>query len=413
MYTFGIALYAFIVRLIAPFHKKAGRMVKGQRKTFNILHSQRIPGAEYIWFHASSLGEFEQGRPLIEEIKSRYPQYKILLTFFSPSGYEVRKNYEGADIVCYLPFDLPRNVERFLNLVQPRMIFFIKYEFWMNYLCSSKKRNIPTYIISAVFRPDQFFFRWYGKYYRRILYTYEWLFVQAQSSLDLLKKYNINNASISGDTRFDRVHNIYEQCKSLPIVEKFVENSTFTLVAGSSWPKDEDIFIAYFNSHPEMKLIIAPHEIHEDHLQSILSKLQRPVIKYSEATEKNVSDNACLIIDCFGLLSSIYRYGNMAYIGGGFGNGIHNILEAAVYGIPVIFGPNHRKFREAQELIDCEGGFSIEDETAFNAIADKLTTDKNALEKVSQSAKRYVISNLGATQIIMDKIGLESSLRSE
>jgi len=274
----------------------------------------------------------------------------------------------------------------------------------MNYLCSCKKRKIPTYIISAIFRPDQIFFRWYGKDYRRVLHAYEWLFVQAQPSLDLLKKYNINNASISGDTRFDRVYDIYEHLKPLPVIEKFVENSAFTLVSGSSWPKDEDIFTAYFNNHPEIKLIIAPHEIHEDHLQSISSKLQRPAIRYSEATEENVMDKDCLIIDCFGLLSSIYRYGNMAYIGGGFGKGIHNILEAAVYGIPVIFGPNHQKFREAHELITFGGGFSIENEAEFNAVADQLITDKAALEKASQNAKIYVTSNLGATKIIMDKI---------
>ncbi len=404
MYTFGIALYAFVVRLISPFHRKAGLMTKGQRQTFNILKEKRIPGAEYIWFHASSLGEFEQGRPLIEEIKSQFPQYKILLTFFSPSGYEVRKNYECADIVCYLPFDLPRNVIRFLDIVQPKMTIFIKYEFWMNYLCNCQKRNIPTYIISAVFRPDQIFFRWYGKDYRKVLNTYEWLFVQAQSSLDLLKKYNINNTSVSGDTRFDRVYHICEQNKTLPVIEKFAGNSSFTLVAGSSWPKDEDIFIEYFNEQPGMKLIIAPHEIHEDHLQSILSKLRCPAIKYSEATTENVQDKDCLIIDCFGLLSATYRYGNMAYVGGGFGTGIHNILEAAVYGIPVIFGPNYQKFREAHDLIASGGGFSIENEIEFNNIADKLTTNKNALEIASKNAKTYVTDNLGATQVIMNKI---------
>ena len=300
MYTFGIAIYAFIARLIAPFHKKAGLMTKGQRQTFGILKEKRIPGVEYIWLHAASLGEFEQGRPLIEKIKQQYPEYKIILTFFSPSGYEIRKNYENADIVCYLPFDLPRNVNRFLNIVQPKMTIFIKYEFWMNYLSNCKKRNIPTYIISAIFRPNQIFFRWYGKSYRKVLDTYEWLFVQSQSSLDLLQKYNIKNVSVSGDTRFDRVYDIYKKCKAIPVVEKFSNNSSFTLVAGSSWPKDEEIFIDYFNNHPEIKLIIAPHEIHEEHLQSILSALKRPAIKYSEATEENVQNVDCLIIDCFG-----------------------------------------------------------------------------------------------------------------
>lgn len=405
MYTFGIALYAFAARLIAPFHKKAGLMTKGQRQTFAILKEKRIQGAEYIWIHASSLGEFEQGRPLIEIIKEKYPQYKILLTFFSPSGYEVRKNYKNADIVCYLPFDLPRNVNRFLNIVQPKMTIFIKYEFWMNYICSCKKRNIPTYIISAIFRPDQIFFKWYGKSYRKILHTYEWLFTQEQPSLELLHKYNVDNVSVSGDTRFDRVYNVCEQCKTIPVVENFVgTGNSFTLVAGSSWPKDEDIIIDYFNKHPEMKLIIAPHEIHEDHLQNIVSKLKRPSIKYSTATEENVKDKDCLIIDCFGLLSSIYRYGNLAYIGGGFGSGIHNILEAAVYGIPVIFGPNYQKFKEAHDIIASEGGYSINDANAFDTIVNKFITENDALKAASEHAGNYVKKNLGATKIIMKKL---------
>jgi len=405
MYTFGIVLYAFVARLIAPFHKKAKLMTKGQRQTFDILKEKRIPEAEYIWVHASSLGEFEQGRPVIEKIKQKFPQYKIVLTFFSPSGYEIRKNYEGADIVCYLPFDLPRNVNRFLNIVQPKMTIFIKYEFWMNYLCSCKKRNVPTFIISAVFRPNQIFFRWYGKDYRKVLHTYEWLFVQEQSSLELLRKYNVNNVSISGDTRFDRVYNISEQHKEIPIIKNFVkERESFVLVAGSTWPQDEDILIDYFNNHPEMKLIIAPHEIHEDHLQSILSKIKRPVIKYSLATEENIKENDCLIIDCFGLLSSIYKYGNMAYIGGGFGSGIHNILEAAVYDIPVVFGPNYQKFKEAHGIIATGGGFSIKDKTDFVFIADKLINEKNTLKTASENAGNYVKKNLGATDIIMKKL---------
>ena len=407
MYTLGIAIYAFMARLIAPFHKKAKLMTSGQRKAFDILRKQRVPGAEYIWFHAASLGEFEQGRPLIEELRLRHPQYKILLTFFSPSGYEVRKNYDGADIVCYLPFDLPLNVSRFLNLIQPKMTIFIKYEFWMNYLTACKKRNIPTYIISAVFRHNQIFFRWYGRYYRRVLNTYEWLFVQDQSSLDILNHYNIKNASISGDTRFDRVYNIFEKKKTIPIAEYFTNNKKengIVMVAGSSWPKDEDIFINYFNNHPEMKLIIAPHEIHEEHLQSILSKLKRPTIKFSETTIESIQHADCLIIDCFGLLSSIYRYGDIAYIGGGFGVGIHNVLEAAVYGIPVVFGPNYQKFKEARDLIKSEGGFSINGNNEFNTLMDQFISQKEFLKTSGEKAGEYVENNLGATEIILDKI---------
>ena len=407
MYTFGIALYALVARLIAPFHKKAGLMTKGQRQTFDILKEKRIPEAEYIWFHASSLGEFEQGRPVIEQIRKKFPQYKIILTFFSPSGYKVRKNYEGADIVCYLPFDLPRNVERFLNIVQPKMTIFIKYEFWMNYLCNCKKRNIPTYIISAVFRSNQIFFRWYGKDYRKVLHTYKWLFVQEQSSLELLKKYNINNVSVSGDTRFDRVYSIYEQHKDIPIVENFVRNSDdFVLVAGSSWSQDEDIFIDYFNNHSEMKLIIAPHEIHEERLQSILSKIKRSAIRYSSATEENITGKDCLIIDCIGMLSSIYKYGNMAYIGGGFGAGIHNILEAAVYGIPVVFGMNYQKFKEAHGIIAAGGGFPIKDKADFYSVTNKFINEKDTLKIAGENAGNYVKKNLGASEISMKEISM-------
>ncbi len=408
MYSIGIALYAFVARLIAPFHKKARLMTRGQKQTFDILRQKIEPGASYIWFHAASLGEFEQGRPLMERIRKEHPEYKILLTFFSPSGYEVRKNYEGADIICYLPFDFFRNATRFLELAKPSIAIFIKYEFWMNYLDGLKKREIPTYIISAIFRPNQIFFRWYGKNYRNVLRDFNWFFVQDRNSLEILKKYDIHNVTISGDTRFDRVNEIYLQRKALPLVEQFLqagkENEKHALIAGSSWGKDEEMLIPYFNEHPEIKLIIAPHEIHESHISEIISRLKRPCVRYSQATEGEIARADCLIIDCFGLLSSIYRYGIIAYIGGGFGVGIHNTLEAAVYGIPVVFGPNYKRFKEARDLIQCGGAFSVQDEEAFNSRMNELLTYPEVLELSGKQAGNYVNQSIGATDIILTEI---------
>lgn len=398
-----------VVRLISLFHKKAGLMLKGQKQTFHILQNQIDSNARYIWFHAASLGEFEQGRPLIEKIKDQYPEYKILLTFFSPSGYEVRKNYAGADVICYLPFDLKRNVKKFLDLAKPEIAIFIKYEFWKNYLNLLHKREVPTYIISAIFRPSQIFFKWYGSGYRSVLRNFRWLFVQDQESKTLLNKFEISNVSISGDTRFDRVVEIYQQSKSFPLIDKFLRtedenNKNFVLVAGSSWPKDEDLFIPYFNSHQDMKLIIAPHEIHEEHLQSIISKLERPYALFSEMNENDIENIDCLIIDSFGMLSSIYRYGDIAYIGGGFGTGIHNVLEAAVYGIPVIFGPNFSKFKEARDLIEHNGAFSIQDQSSFDEKMNEFTAYSEILQKAGKKSREYVHRNIGASKIILEKI---------
>ncbi len=409
MYSFIIGLYAMIVRIISPFHKKAGLMVKGQKQTFEILRKQIDPKSRYIWFHAASLGEFEQGRPLIEKIREQHPEYKILLTFFSPSGYEVRKNYSGADVICYLPFDFYRNAKKFIKLANPEMVIFIKYEFWQNYLNQLHKRNIPTYIVSAIFRPTQIFFKWYANGYRSVLKDFNWLFVQDQESIDLLNKYKITNVSISGDTRFDRVAEIFEQGKSYDLIEKFLNVQEYgrkdlALVIGSSWPKDEELFIPYFNNHPAIKLIIAPHEINEEHLQYITSKLERPYAFYSKVTEDEIKDIDCLIIDSFGMLSSIYRYGEIAYIGGGFGAGIHNILEAAVYGIPVIFGPNYHKFKEANDLITCRGAFSIQDQASFDQKMNELLSYSEVLDKAGKQAGEYVHSNVGATKIILEKI---------
>lgn len=350
-------------------------MMKGHWVVYELLRQQLEKDVRYIWFHAASLGEFEQGRPLIEKIRAKYPDYGILLTFFSPSGYEVRKNYRGADVVCYLPFDKSRNVKKFLDIVNPCMAFFIKYEFWKNYLDELHKRRIPVYSISSIFRRGQVFFKWYGGTYRHVLRDFDHLFVQNERSKRYLAKIGISRVTVVGDTRFDRVLQIREEAKHLPLVELF-KNNTMTFVAGSSWQPDEDLFIEYFNQHPEVKLVIAPHVIDENHLVEIIRKLKRPYVRYTRADEKNVCKADCLIIDCFGLLSSIYRYGEIAYIGGGFGVGIHNTLEAAVYGIPVIFGPKYQKFQEAIQLLEAKGAFSVKDYEELKTLLDRMLTDE-------------------------------------
>lgn len=403
IYNLIIYLYASAVRLAALFNKKASLMVAGHTEAFNKLKKEIDASAKYIWFHAASLGEFEQGRPLIEEIRKQYPDYKILQTFFSPSGYEVRKNYKGADIVCYLPFDTPGNAHRFIALAKPCMAFFVKYEFWKNYLVELNRKSIPVYSVSSIFRDNQIFFRWYGASYRNVLKQFTHLFVQNEYSVSLLEKNGVRNTTVVGDTRFDRVLEICRQAKELPIVEQFKGNAV-TLVAGSSWAPDEDIFIPYFNAHPKMKLIIAPHVIDESHIKEIIGKLDRTVVRYTQATPETVAQADCLIIDCFGLLSSIYRYGEIAYIGGGFGVSIHNTLEAAVYGMPVIFGPNNKKFQEAQDLLACKGGFEILGAQDFNQLMDRFLTDNSFLDKAGKKAGNYVRDNSGALEKIMHEI---------
>ena len=405
IYNLGIHIYQLGIRLAGLFSDKPAKMVKGHREVFDLLKSKINRNARYIWFHAASLGEFEQGRPLIERIRKEYPQYKILQTFFSPSGYEVRKNYDGADIVCYLPMDTPGNAKKFVDLVNPSMVFFVKYEFWQNYLNALYHKGIPVYSVSSIFRPNQIFFRWYGKSYRQVLKTFEHLFVQNEESKKLLENIGVMNTTVVGDTRFDRVLDICAAAKQLPLVQKFKGNA-LTFVAGSSWGPDEDIFIRYFNAHPEMKLIIAPHVVNDSHMKEIMSKLQRPCIRYTQATEENVQQADCLIIDCYGLLSSIYRYGEISYIGGGFGVGIHNVLEAAVYSIPVIFGPNNKKFREAQHLLANKGGFEINGYENFEVLMDKFLTDGAYLQASGQAAGDYVKNNSGAMEKIMDCVKL-------
>ena len=369
------------------------------------------PDAKYVWFHAASLGEFEQGRPLMEQLRREHPEYKILLTFFSPSGYEVRKNYEGADIICYLPLDTITNARRFLRTIRPVMAFFIKYEFWYNYLHILKHRGVPVYSVSSIFRPDQVFFKWYGRQYGRVLNCFTHFFVQNEQSCELLKSIGITNVTITGDTRFDRVLQIRDAAKRLPVLEMFIDKHPHVFVAGSSWPPDEEIFIRYFKEHPEWKLVIAPHVIGDDHLRQIEKAVAgRRCVRYttaandrtfSDATGELVSDADVLIINCFGLLSSIYRYATVAYVGGGFGVGIHNTVEAAVWGVPVIFGPNNQKFQEAQELKACGGGIEINSYDDFSQAMDRFAADATALEQAGAAAGNYVKHHSGATDKIL------------
>ena len=407
MYNIVIYIYLIGVAIASCFNKKVKKMWAGERQALKVLREKVDPNARYIWFHAASLGEFEQGRPLMEHLRKTHPEYKILLTFFSPSGYEVRKNYEGADIICYLPLDTIRNARRFLRAIKPVMAFFIKYEFWYNYLHILQHRGIPTYSVSSIFRPDQIFFQWYGKGYGRVLKCFTHFFVQNIESKNLLAKLDIHDVEVVGDTRFDRVLQIKEASKQLPIVEKFSENTSKVFIAGSSWLPDEEVFLKYFNLHKDWKLIVAPHVIGEDHLAQIFELLKgRRVVRYTEATEENVKDAEVLIIDCFGLLSSIYHYGTISYVGGGFGVGIHNVLEAAVWDIPVIFGPNNKRFQEAQGLIMAGGGFEINDYQSFRDLMMRFETDEMFLQTSKKHAGEFVKGRAGATKKIMGSLPL-------
>ena len=405
MYQVAIYLYLCGVAVASIFSKKVKKMWKGERQTLDILKSKVNPNHQYIWFHAASLGEFEQGRPLIERIRADYPEYKILLTFFSPSGYEVRKNYEHADIVCYLPIDTIRNARRFLRTVRPCMAFFIKYEFWYNYLHILKHRNVPVYSVSSIFREHQIFFRWYGKSYAGVLRCFTHFFVQNEKSKHLLHTIGIDTVDVVGDTRFDRVLQIKEKAQQLPIVEAFKADKK-VFVAGSSWAPDEDIFIPFMNECKDWKMIIAPHVISEEHLKRIEEKCKGKTVRYTATTPEEAAQAQCLLIDCFGQLSSVYHYGEVAYVGGGFGVGIHNVLEAVVWKMPVLFGPNHQRFQEAQELIKAKGGFEITDSSSFAHMMQQFMTQQEYLRLSGEAAGSYVESKAGATHKILKQIDL-------
>lgn len=411
MYNIIMYLIQFGIVVGSYFNKKLRKMLDGEREAIKQIREKVDPDAQYIWFHAASLGEFEQGRPLIEKVYKEHPEYKILLTFFSPSGYEVRKNYTGADIITYLPIDTITNARAFLRAIRPVMAFFIKYEFWYNYLHILQHRGVPTYSVSSIFRPNQIFFKWYGRNYGRVLQCFTHFFVQNEESQQLLAGIGFKNSTVVGDTRFDRVLQIKEASKQLPIVDSFVhiheEKKPLTFVAGSSWPPDEAIFIEYFNTHPSWKLIIAPHVIGEDHLKQIISLLKnKKVVRYTQTTETDAANADVLIIDCFGLLSSIYRYGEVAYVGGGFGVGIHNVLEAAVWSIPVIFGPNNAHFAEAQGLKHNGGGFEIHNLEDFSKYIQRFEVETNFRLERGIAGGKYVVALAGASNKVLNNIQL-------
>lgn len=404
LYNLSISLYRAGARIAALRSDKVRKMLRGQDDTWRILHENVTSGASYVWVHAASLGEFEQGRPLIERIKREHPDKRVLLTFFSPSGYEVRKDYKGADIVAYLPFDTARNARRFLDAINVEAALFIKYEFWGNYIHELRRRGVPTYLISAIFRPEQTFFRPWGGMFRDILACYTHLFVQDEPSRQLLNGIGIENVTVAGDTRFDRVTDIMATAHDIPALNAFTADTPTVIASGSTWPPDESILIPYLNAHPAIKAIIAPHEVKEGRMREIEAAATGRCVRLSQASLEDAAQAQVLIIDGYGLLSSAYRYGCIAYVGGGFGVGIHNINEAAVYGMPVIFGPRYSKFKEAVDLIALGGAFSVSDSGGLNKVLDRLTADSDALAASSRIAGGYIRDNLGATDTVYEAI---------
>ena len=394
LYLFGIKIFHFLIIIASLFNLKAKLWLNGRKKLFEELSKNIQSDDNIVWFHCASLGEFEQGRPVIELLKEKYPEFKILLTFYSPSGYEIQKNCSTVDWVYYLPLDTPKKAKRFLSIVNPKLVFFIKYEFWYFFLREIEERNIPLYLVSGIFRKNQRFFKKWNFMSRKMLTRFTHFFVQNDESEQLLKSININNVSVTGDTRFDRVSSIMRQSKDLPLIEKFATNS-IVLIAGSTWRPDEEIIIKYFNecSIP-FKLIIAPHEIHKENINRIIQSVSKikHVILNSELNDDNVLKADLLIIDSIGLLSSIYKYGQIAYIGGGFGKGIHNTLEAATFGMPIIVGPNYQNFQEAVDLINLGGAYSISNfsdfKDKFNLFIEK-STDITKLGKISSDYVNY------------------------
>jgi 3-deoxy-D-manno-octulosonic-acid transferase len=432
-YTIFCRLYLLGIRLAALWNPKAKLWIEGRKGLLGSIESAigsrqsamltpnpgsevpgNFPGAKdsrLVWIHCASLGEFEQGRPVLEALRSRYPGIKILLTFFSPSGYEVRKNYDGVDFVFYLPMDSKANARQFIDIVKPDLVIWIKYEYWYHFLTTLKKRGIPTLLVSGIFRPDQPFFKWYGRLHQYILESFTHLFVQTPASKDLLASIGFTaNVTVNGDTRFDRVADIVEKFTPIPVIETFCGNHK-TVVAGSTWSDDEEELDHYANTHPDMRFIIAPHEIHEQHLVEI-EKLFKHTIRYSVlqkrvpgtvSREQNITNT--VIIDNIGMLSRLYKYATITYVGGGFGeDGVHNVLEAAVYSKPVVFGPVYEKYIEAAELVDEGGAFPIETALELEKVLDSLLTDESAYNKACQQAGQYVHSKKGATEAVLQFI---------
>ena len=403
LYNLGILILRAGAWFISPFNHKTGLWFKGQKNWYEQLKGKINSGDKHIWIHCASLGEFEQGRPVIEAIKKEKPQYRIILTFFSPSGYEIRKNYPLADIICYLPVDTPGNARKFIGLINPEMVIFVKYEFWHNYIGELGTRNIPLYLISGIFRKEQHFFRWYGSFFRNILKKFKMIYVQDNQSSDLLSAIGINNVSVAGDTRFDRVLQVAGNAKDIRNLEIF-KGTEKLILAGSSWKPDEEIIAEYINNYPaRVKWVFAPHEIDRDNIERIEKLLTVKSVRFSGFGEGS-EDARVLIIDNIGMLSSAYRYAFAAVVGGGFGKGIHNVLEPACWNIPVIFGPNHQKFREAVELIGIGGAGSYSSYNDFEKILNSWIDDDIQYKKASEAAGNYVRINAGATEKILKGI---------
>jgi 3-deoxy-D-manno-octulosonic-acid transferase len=403
LYNIGILIFSALAHLAALFDSRAAQWVKGRKNWEEKIADKISQQDRNVWIHCASLGEFEQGRPVIEAIKKDMPDFKIILTFFSPSGYEVRKNYENADCVSYLPSDTPSNADKFIRLVKPEFVIFVKYEFWNNYISALYKNKIPLYLISGIFRPGQHFFRWYGLFFREMLRKFEKIFVQDQRSYDLLSGIGIEKVILAGDTRFDRVVQIAGAAKNIYHLDQFRGNEKLFL-AGSSWRQDEEIIAEYINRYPlSMKWVFAPHEVDRSNIERLEKLLKVKYVRFSEFNELS-ADARVLIIDNIGMLSSAYRYAYIAAIGGGFGKGIHNILEPACWGIPVIFGPNFKKFREAVDLIDKGGAKSFLTFDDFKQILDLWLSDEKIYTISAEMASKYVKENIGATEIIIKEI---------
>ena len=405
LYQVGINAYSLILHGLAPFHAKAKKMIAGRRHLFAELESKLAPNKQpIIWFHCASLGEFEQGRPVLEKITADYPGYKIVLTFFSSSGYEVRKNYQGADFIFYLPLDSAANARQFLDLVKPTMAIFVKYEFWYYYLSELKQRHLPAFSVSAIFRPEQLFFKSYGSFYRNLLHCFTHIFTQNKTSADLLGSAGINHVTVAGDTRFDRVLQTAAAVKNIPVVEAFKQDKLI-FVIGSSWPQDMEVLLPFIQKWADqVKFIIAPHEIHEKEITSLAEKLSGRALRFSQAAQQNPENFSVLLIDNIGMLGSLYAYGDYAYIGGAFGKGLHNTLEAAVFGLPLFFGPTYHKFQEAIDLVSAGVAFPITTTAELDAAFSRIFADASLYGTITTQAKNYVKHQAGATDIILNHL---------
>ncbi|MEZ4853551.1 3-deoxy-D-manno-octulosonic acid transferase [Flavobacterium sp.] len=416
LYNLVVVLVSQLLKFVALFSPKMKLFVNGRKNVFTILQDKLQPSDDVIWFHAASLGEYEQGLPVIEKIKEKFPTYKIVVSFFSPSGYEVRKSNKIADVTIYLPLDTKKNAKKFVALVQPKMAFFIKYEFWPNYLNELKEQKIPTYLISGIFRKNQAFFKWYGGFYKKALSTFEHFFVQNENSKELIQSLSFQNVTVSGDTRFDRVVTILNSDTSLPFIETFINNKT-TIVVGSSWPKDEDLLIQYINNAADdVKFIMAPHNIKEEQILNLKLKINKSTVLYSEfislnQTELQLQNYNVFIIDTIGLLTKIYSYADIAYVGGGFGNpGVHNILEPATYGVPIVIGSNYSHFAEATALVNLGGCISINNQSELNNTFDLLLNNLDERNEKGHICETFVQINKGATDKIVSYIIRKNSL---